>query len=56
MCIIRWISSYLDWKKLATRVERVNNENVDQPNGIPQGSHLAPLIYIISTYDVVVVQ
>ena len=44
--IVRWLSSFLSQRQGRVRVNSHLSENVLLPAGVPQGSILAPLLYI----------
>lgn len=45
--LIKWIYTYLGGRKLAVRIKDLVSYFFDLPNSISQGSHLAPLLFII---------
>lgn len=47
-----WVYSYLGSRKFAVRVKGLVYESFDLPDGIPQGSHLPPLLFTRIVYDI----
>lgn len=49
---VSWLRSYLIGRQLTVRIGDVTSRIFDAPSGIPQGSHLGPLIFLIYFNDV----
>lgn len=50
--LLRWVKSYLSRRSQAVVVGGFRSNFVNIPSGVPQGSHLGPLLYIAYLYDV----
>jgi hypothetical protein len=50
--LLRWIESYLQNRSQAVVVGGYRSDFINVPTGIPQGSHLGPLLYNAYIYDI----
>lgn len=50
--VLRWLHSYLTGRKLTVTVEDIISDEFLATSGIPQGSHLGPLIFLLYFNDV----
>ena len=51
--IIKWIQNYLENRNLAIRIKDTISNSFLMTNGIPQGSHLSSILFIIFINDIV---
>ena len=49
--LLRWMKSYLSGRKMKTVVQGVSSEWAEVESGVPQGSVLAPLMFLIYVND-----
>ena len=49
--VANWLKSYLSNRKQVVSIEGALSEELDVSHGVPQGSILGPLLYIIYTSD-----
>lgn len=50
--LLRWVKSYLTNRAQAVVIGGFRSDFVDVPSGIPQGSHLGPLLYNAYIFDI----
>lgn len=51
--LLRWLESYLSNRSQAVVLGGYRSEFIRVPTGIPQGSHLGPLLYNVYLYDII---
>src|SRR5438045_4062545 len=49
--IIQWISSFLNNRTTRMQFNGINTDRIPTPMGIPQGSPLSPILYILYNSD-----
>ncbi|XP_059045113.1 uncharacterized protein LOC131840914 [Achroia grisella] len=50
--LLRWIESYLNKRSQAVVIGGYRSDFIEIPSGIPQGSHLGPLLYNAYIFDI----
>lgn len=49
--LLSWVGSYLSNRDQYVQIENCKSESIITPSGVPQGSHLGPLLFIVFIND-----